>query len=46
MWLSLPKSTVVYVTCNYDAGNYENMDAAKLPKLWLAYLSDPSDSGE
>lgn len=27
-------------------GNYEKMDAAKLPPLWLAYLSDPSDSGK
>ena len=27
-------------------GKYENMDPSKLPKLWLAYLSDPSDSGE
>ena len=31
---------------NTTLGNYENMDVSKLPQLWLAYLSDPSDSGE
>ena len=28
-----------------SSGNYECMDASKLPQLWLAYLADPSDSG-
>jgi glucuronokinase len=27
-------------------GNYEYLPADKLPPLWLAYLSDPSDSGK
>lgn len=26
-------------------GNYASMDMSDLPPLWLAYLSDPSDSG-
>ncbi|XP_028319573.1 glucuronokinase with putative uridyl pyrophosphorylase isoform X3 [Gouania willdenowi] len=26
-------------------GNYVSMDMRKLPQFWLAYLSDPSDSG-
>ena len=28
------------------AGHYEPMDVSSLPPLWLAYLADPSDSGE
>ena len=36
----------VYNIHNITLGNYENMDVSKLPQLWLAYLSDPSDSGE
>jgi glucuronokinase len=27
-------------------GNYESLPADRLPPLWLAYLSDPSDSGK
>ncbi len=27
-------------------GNYVRMDITKLPKFWLAYLADPSDSGK
>lgn len=26
-------------------GNYVSMDMSELPPFWLAYLSDPSDSG-
>lgn len=26
-------------------GNYVSMDTSDLPPFWLAYLSDPSDSG-
>ena len=26
-------------------GFYENLEIDSLPPLWLAYLSDPSDSG-
>ena len=32
-------------TCHFS-GNYEVMDVSNLPPLWLAYLADPSDSGE
>lgn len=28
------------------SGHYEQLDVSLLPPLWLAYLSDPSDSGE
>lgn len=27
------------------SGNYASMDMSDLPPFWLAYLSDPSDSG-
>ena len=27
-------------------GNYERLPADRLPPLWLAYLSDPTDSGK
>ena len=28
------------------AGNYESLPADRLPPVWLAYLSDPTDSGK
>ncbi len=28
-----------------SSGNYVQMDTTPLPPLWLAYLGDPSDSG-
>lgn len=27
-------------------GKYERLDASLLPKLWLAYIADPEDSGK
>ena len=34
------------VLCIRYSGDYLNMSASDLPLLWLAYLSDPSDSGK
>ena len=31
--------------CFPFSGNYVSMDMGNLPLFWLAYLSDPSDSG-
>ena len=31
--------------CFPFSGNYVSMDMSGLPPFWLAYLSDPSDSG-
>lgn len=31
-------------SCNH--GNYIPMEVSLMPPLWLAYVSDPSDSGE
>ena len=33
-------------TMNIVLGTYEQLDVSLLPPLWLAYLADPSDSGE
>uniref|UniRef100_A0A3P9PGR2 Glucuronokinase with putative uridyl pyrophosphorylase n=1 Tax=Poecilia reticulata TaxID=8081 RepID=A0A3P9PGR2_POERE len=37
-WIILPVGFVL-------SGNYASMDMSDLPPFWLAYLSDPSDSG-
>ena len=31
---------------NHGYGIYEPMDKSKVPPLWLAYVGDPSDSGD